>query len=917
MLRPIFLAGVAVILLGIGSASAADYTGRATALLAKGETRAAAIELRNAVKQDPGNAAAHFELAKIDLWLGNPVAAEREARAAQAHGFNAGPTLSLLMETYLAQGRYKDLLRDFPPGNSNPDLASRVAVARGRAELGLNQIDQASAEIVTAHHLAPNEIGPLLAAEDLDLAKHDLDAARASLGAAEAIAPHDPGVLRRKAALLLASGKPKDALVVLESLKAAAPGDPTVRLQLVNALIVAGQTAKAGDELKVALEMVPGSVEGLYLKALLLTHSGDYNGASQLLQKLSPVMDRVPQAYLLEAVTLEHLGQWAAARTAAMHFLGHFPTDPRGQRVLAAIALNAGQPEAALSALDKLSPEQRSDAESLDLLARAHAATGDRAAAAKEFASAAKLEPHLAAPHTGLAALDFIEGKVPEAIAEYKQALQLAPADAATRRALVAAAINAGDYQLAESNLDILKKASPQSVPNGLLSAQLQLARLDFAGAKTTYGKLLKADPHATAASIGLAHIAALEGDKKAERAHLDAVLAQDPTNQAALSSLTGLLGNEGKVEDARKMLEHAHSIAPGNATIAADLAELDIRTKHAQDALDLLASANATSNPTLLGLQAEAELSLGKKANAANTLKTLLARAPGAVNVRLALARLLVSEKDYDGARGVLEQGLAAHPGTIALLQGLVGVALAADGPDAALAEAKRLAADPTQSPAARVLPGDFAMSQHQPAVAAKAYDAALAADPSPALALRLSGALQAAGKPDQAADSLRAYLAQHKNSAPILLALASIEIGQGKLDQAAGQLETVIQHQPNNAVALNNLAWIRSKQGKPEALELAERAYFLAPDPHIADTLGWIITQQKPDPTGLVLLQAAHQASPDDPSVTYHLAAALAAAGNDKLAVSLLTPIVSGTTKFPDKDAAGALLHKLHPKP
>ncbi|MGH7079903.1 MAG: XrtA/PEP-CTERM system TPR-repeat protein PrsT, partial [Acetobacteraceae bacterium] len=793
----------------------------------------------------------------------------------------------------------------------------RIAVGRGRAELGLNQIDPASAEIASARRLAPNEIGPLLAAEDLELAKHDLAAARTSLGAAEAIAPHDPDVLRRKAALLLGSGKPKDALAVLVSLKAAAPGDPTVRLQLVNALIAVGQTAKAGEELKLALDMVPGSVEGLYLKALLLTHSGDYHGAYQLLQKLSPVIDRVPQAYLLEAVTLEHLGQWAAARTAAMQFLGHFPTDPRGQRVLAAIALNAGQPEAALSALDKLPPEQRSDAESLELLARAHAATGDRAAAAKEFASVAKLEPSLAAPHTGLAALDFIEGKVPKAIEEYKKALELAPGDVAVRRALVAAAVNAGDYQLAESNLDILKKADPRSIPNGLLSAQFHLARLDFAGAKATYNRLLKADPQLAAASIGLAHISALEGDKKAERAHLDAVLAQDPTNQAALSSLTGLYSSEGKVEDARKMLEHAHSVAPGNAAITADLAELDIRTKHAQDALDLLAGANASSNPALLGLQAEAELSLGKKATAANTLKTILARAPGAVNVRLTLARLLVSEKDYDGARAVLEQGLAAHPGTVALLQGLVGVVLAEHGPDAASAEAKRLAADPTQSPAARVLPGDFAMSQHQPAVAAKAYKAALAAEPSPALALRLSGALQAAGEPDQAADSLRAYLTQHENSVPILLALASIEIGQGNLDQAAGHLQTVIQHQPNNAIALNNLAWIRSKQGKPEALELAERAYFLAPDPHIADTLGWIITQQKPDPTGLVLLQAAHQATPGDPSVTYHLAAALAAAGDDKTAVSLLTPIVSGTTHFPDKDAAGALLHKLRPNP
>ncbi|MGH7068561.1 MAG: XrtA/PEP-CTERM system TPR-repeat protein PrsT, partial [Acetobacteraceae bacterium] len=837
MLRPTIVAGVAGILIGIGSASAADYAGRAAALLAKGEPRAAAIELRNAVKQDPGDAAAHFELAKIDLWLGDAVAAEREARAAQAHGYDPGKSLSLLLETYLAQGRYKDLLHDFPAGNSNPELASRIALGRAHAELGLNQINQAAAEIATAHRLSPTEVGPLLAAEDLDLAKRDLAAARASLSAAKAIEPHDPDVLRREAALLLATGKVKDAVAVLESVKAMAPGDPTVRLQLVNALLAAGQPARADQELKVALKMVPGSVEGIYLQALFLSNRGDYTGAYQLLQKLSPVIERVPQAYLLEAVTLEHLGQWSAARNAATQFAGHFPNDPRGKRVLAAIALNAGQPAAALTTLEALPPDQRSDPESLELLARAHAETSDRAAAAKEFAAVAKLEPNLAAPHAGLAALALQEGKVSEAIAEYQKALALAPDDKATRRALIAVAISTGQYQLAESNLEILKKAEPASVPDGLLSAQLQLARLDFAGAKTIYSRLLKTDPHTTEALIGLAHIAALEGDQKAERAHLDAVLAQDPTNGAALASLTALLGSEGKVEDARKMLEHAHSVAPGNAAITADLAVWDLRTKQAQKALDLLAGADAASNPELLGLQAEAELTLGRKEAATNTLQTILARVPGAVNVRLTLARLLVSGKDYDGARAVLQQGLVVHPGTLALLQGLVGVALAEHGADAALAEAKRLAADPTQLPAGRVLPGDFAMSQHQPAVAAKAYAAALSTEPSVALALRLSGALQAAGKPDQAADGLRTYLARHGDAIPVLLTLASIEIGQGQLEPAAKRLEAVIERQPNNAIALNNLAWILSQEGKPGALELAERAYFLAPDPHTAD--------------------------------------------------------------------------------
>ncbi len=912
-----FLAGIGVIVIGTGSAWAAGYAARAAAFLAKGEPRAAAIELRNAVKQNPADAAAHFELGQIDLSLGDAVSAEREARAAQAHGYDPGKALSLLLETYLAQARYKDLLHDFPAGNPDPELAARIAVGRGRAEIGLNQIAQAAADFATARHLAPHQLGPLLAEEDLELAQHHFTAAWKSLAAAQAINPHSKRVLLHEAARLLATGNTKAALAVLERLKTAAPGDPAVRLQLANALIAAGEDAKAGTEVKTALAMVPGSVEGIYLQALLLMRSGHPHQAYALLLKLSPVMGRVPEAYLLQAVTLEHLGQWAAAQGAAQQFLGHFPNDPRGVRVLTAIALHQGQPKAALAALEALPAAERSDPESLDLLARAHAETGDLSAAATEFAAAAKLAPKFEAPHTGLAAVRLTEGDLQGAIREYEKALALAPGDAAARRALIAAAISAGQFELADANLAILGKAEPASVPDALLRAQLRIARLDLAGAKATYKGILKTNPHTVAALLGLAQIAALQGNVKTEQKNLNAVLAQDPTNAVALASLTTLLISQGKEKDARALLERLHGLAPDNTSITADLATLDIRTKRAGDALDLLSATNVGTDPTLLDLEAQAELQLGKKAAAADTLKTLLAHAPGAVGVRLTLARLLVSEKDYAGARRTLNDGLAQNPGNLALLQGLVGVTLAEHGPAAAAAEARRLAADPSYLPAARALPGDFAISQHQPAAAAKAYAAALAAEPSATLALRLSQALLAAGKTKQAADSLRAYLARYPDAAPVSLALASIEIGQGQLDQAVTHLKKVIQAEPNNAAALNNLAWIRSKQGKPEALQLAERAYFLARSPNIADTLGWIITQKKPDPTGLALLQAAHAAAPTDPSIAYHLAAALVAAGQNKAAAALLRPIVSGPAKFADKAAAGALLHKLAPNP
>jgi putative PEP-CTERM system TPR-repeat lipoprotein len=907
------LAAAALFLAATGIAHATDYAARAEALLAKGETRAAAIELRNAIKQDPGDATAHYQLAKIELSLGDAAAAEQEARAARGDGYNPGAALSLLLDTYLAEGRYGDLLRDFPAGGASPDIAARTAVGRGRAEMGLGELDLAAGDFATAERLAPHALDPLLAEADLDLARHRSAAAAKVIAAALAIDPHSEQALLRKAGLLLAGGDAKGAVALLSPVLAASPGDPQVRFALANALIAAGEDAKAASEIKTGLAMVPGAVQGVYLQAVLLAKAGQYDQANSLLEKLSPMMGRLPEIYLLQAVVTAHLGQWAEADSAIQHFLGHFPKDPRGERLLAEVALHTGQPQAALAALAALPAQAREDAETLDLSARAHAAMGDLAAAEGEFTAAAKLSPKLAEPHIGLAAIRLALGDTGGAISEYQAALNLAPTDAGTRRALVATAIRAGQYDLAAANLAILSKQDAGAQVDALLRGQLQLAELDIAGARATYSALLKAHPDQVGAALGLARVAALEGNVDEEQRRLTAVLANNPANPPALASLVSLLAGEGKLAEVGTVLERADGAAPDSTDVIADLASFDIRMKEPAKALDLLATANAGNNPLLLSLQAEADIALGKRPAAEDALRSLLGQAPNTVGARLSLARLLAADKNYAGARAALADGLAHDPTNLALMQGLIGVALAEHGPAAGLTEAQALAADPTHLPTARTLVGDFYMARHQPAAAAQSYAAALAAAPSAALAIRLASALQAAGKPAEAAARLRTYLAAQPDAIPVTLVLGGLEIEEGQLDPAAKRLQSVIAAQPTNVDALNDLAWIHEQQGQPDALALAERAYALSGDPHVADTLGWILTRQKPSRTGLALLQQAHEAAPDDPAVTYHLAAALAGLGQVKSAASLLRPIVTGSASFSEKPAASALLQKI----
>ncbi|MBV8577336.1 MAG: hypothetical protein JOZ58_20130, partial [Acetobacteraceae bacterium] len=108
-------------------------------------------------------------------------------------------------------------------------------------------------------------------------------------------------------------------------------------------------------------------------------------------------------------------------------------------------------------------------------------------------------------------------------------------------------------------------------------------------------------------------------------------------------------------------------------------------------------------------------------------------------------------------------------------------------------------------------------------------------------------------------------------------------------------------------------NLAWIYQQKRDPRAQSLARRAYLLLPNQQTADTLGWILTTDGSQQTGLMLLRQAASRSPADPNVVYHFAVALQKNGQGAEAMAVLGPIVSGNANFAEKAKAREMLNEL----
>ena len=959
-LAPLLLATTFLVtaLAGSRPACAADPLSEANRLMQAGDLAGARVQLLQAVQNAPRNGDAHYRLALLDMRLGDAPAAEREADLARRSGYDAHAATALLLQAYLAEGKYRELLQDFPATGNAANVQTTILVARGLAQLSLGQTEAAGATLDEAHRLAPKEVEPLLAQERLALARNDGADAQRKIDEILAMDPNSLPALDQKAYLLTQRGDKPAALAVLNEVIAKHPEDTSARLQRAGVLLSNGQDAAAREDVDGVLATLPGSAQALFYRAVLLARAHDYRGADADLNRLAPVIGRFPGAYFVEAVVKQQLGQMEQAREAAARFAARNPSDQQAAALLASIDLQMHRPDLAVTTLDRFvnvgtadqggaagglaapgnasgpagSPNQGQASSGQDhpgqdnpqqaspriyeLLGRAYADQGkmDQANAALRHAVASKGTAPDAALLNQLAMSYLTMGNPGKAASSLQQSLRTTPAQPDAEQVLALAALQSGNVPEAQAALDRLKAqhGSPEAMGN--LAGLIDTARLDFPAARADFEGVLHAAPDSVAAHVNLAHLDELENKPDDVRTQLAAVLAKNPANAQVLPLLTAKLLAAGQFDQAVQVLKAAHTARPADQVIAAALADAEVRAGAPQQALDLTDGADGRA-PSLgmVAARAEAELALHQEVAARQTYRDYVASNPHALPARLTLIRMMVAAGDFAGARSMVADGLNITPDSAQLLGAAAAVELKAGGLDAALARAKELAADPAHQPAALTLPGDIYLLNNHPAEAASAYEAALRQAPSTTLAVQHARALIAAGRSDQAADALKIWTADHPDDANALTLLSSMDIVANRLDEARPLLQHLVALHPTDATALNNLAWVEQQKGQPDARALAQRAYLLAPGPQTADTLGVILVAGGDASAGVPLLRVAHQQVPTDPGITYHLAAALAGTGQKASALQLLEPVASGTSPFAERAAAQKLLADL----
>ena len=688
--------------------------------------------------------------------------------------------------------------------------------------------------------------------------------------------------------------------------------------------MAAGKVREAIVEYSNALRDDPKYGEARYKLAEAFRAVGNNNQAYREYVRAADEMPGNNDVQIMVARYQVLDGKFEEAKARIQAVIDRDPKNAQAQLVMGSALVGLKDLDGAVREIEEAIELEPDQVAAYTSLAAVKLAQGDREQAKKAFEKAVEVDPKSVPARLSLAYYQWGIGDIAATEATLRFASSLDPKNGLTNRTL---AVFFGATKRPELAEPFLKKAAEDGTPAAVLQLSdyyYSLKRLDDAAAVLM--PLTKNQTQASAAQMRLAQIAYAKNDKVGAHAQLDQILTREPNNLRALMTKARLLSVDGKPQDALTRAQAAVKIGPNSAEAHFTLATIQSQLQMRKDAirefgevlrlnpraaqaqvqlsrLSLLEGSNeqavSYAEEALRGLPADPQARsnlvrglIARKdfARAQQELAPLLKQYPNFGGVHAMDGALKLNQKDFAGARTAYTRALELTPKSTEALAGLVGLDLVQNKPNDARARVDaRLAAEPNNI--------ELLMLSAQVAAARKDYPTAEAtlrkaiqSDSSYSRAYGLlASVLFASGKLDAARTEFDQIAAKDAKNVSARTMAALIIDSQGKKDDAKKRYADILEVSPGAIVASNNLAWLWASDGEKldEALHLAEAAATRAPESaEIQDTIGWIYYKKELPALAISAFERSIAKSPENASYHYHLALALAKAGDPERA-------------------------------
>lgn len=472
----LLLGGPALPLQAEDLAAARQAMARAEEYRARGDNRAARIELMNAIKAAPGLPAARVTQARVHLALFDAAGAEAELNRALELGADRVKVRAAMAEALLLQGRADAALKWLGEGPVPAGEAGYAARTLGRAHHVLGNMDAARAAFDRALKLSPDDSILWTDIARFRIAAGDLGGGVYAADQAVKLDGSNVRALQLRGELVRSQYGLAAALPWFEHALSIDPNDVGVLGEYAATL---GDMGRMRDMLAAARQIValqPNNPRGYFLQAVLAARAGEYGLARTLIQKTGGALERVPAVMQVEGVVEFQLGNYRQAIERFEKLADAQPHNRRAAELLARALYAEGEHEMLLDRFRAIADQGGTSAYLLTLVARSLEAVGEGAQATGYLARAA--EPDTA-PMVRLA-----ENDEPWILAD---AARAAPRNARAVIPYVRMLVASGDFEQAAQFAAPLAEANPGVPDAQLLLGDVRFVAGDAAGALPLY----------------------------------------------------------------------------------------------------------------------------------------------------------------------------------------------------------------------------------------------------------------------------------------------------------------------------------------------------------------------------------------------------------------------------------------------
>ena len=886
--------------------------------LASEDYKAAIIELKNALSEQPELARGRYMLGRALLATGDSPSAEKELRLALKYQFPEAQVIPPLAKALVDQQQYDKVLTEF--GNKkvgDPEGDAELLSSVGSAQLQKGAMDKAEAAFQQALKLKPGYVRAELGMAQLSAAKGDLQTALGITEAVLAKQPQEVSAMMLRGALFVAQRKTTEALQLYERAAAVAPDNLAARFASVSLLIGSNRMDEAGKRLDELRQRAPKHPQTQYLSALVAQRKGDLPAARDaILQVLRVAPDHVPSLALAGSIEYS-LRSFPTAEQYLAKALSRAPEAEFVRRLLVATYLQEGRTERAREAFAPFRATADRDP-ALATLAGEIALQGREFAEAETwFTKAAAAQPNDSRPKTRLALTHLSKGNVDVALKELEAISASDPKQYQSDIALILNEIRRKNYDRALTAIARLESKQPNNPATFSMKGTALVGKKDVPAARQAFEQALRLQPTYFPAALNLAWLDLADNKPADANRRFERMLEADPKNVFALLTLAEFKATQGaKPSEVIDLVARAKTANPQAPETHTALIRAHLANRDAKQALVVAQEADriVPNNPDIMNMLASAQMAAGEQNQAVATLGKLAASQPDSPEAALKLARAQASTGDRAAAIVTFSKLTERFPKYIVGKRDLVALYLAGNQ----FQEAQAVARDIQKQPNARLIglqiEADVLTAQRKWPEAIARLKEAEKLGKQPETTTRLLAALSGSGQSKEAEQVLNVWLKDNPKDPIVRNYAAERALAEKRYAQAVDHYRALTQLQPKNALMLNNLAWSAFMAKDSRALEWAEAAHKTAPtSPPILDTLANILLESGQTKRGLELMEQAVKIAPTNPGIRLNYAKALIKTGDKGKARKELETLSVLGDRYPQREEVASLLKAL----